>query len=38
MKPRRYHNNNGNTQIKRGKCYNRVKKIAKKLGIKYKED
>jgi hypothetical protein len=35
MKTRRHHNNKGRSQIKRGKCVDQVKRIAKKLGIPY---
>lgn len=35
VKNRRHHNNTGYRQIKRGKTREQVKRIAKKLGIKY---
>jgi len=35
MRERRHHNNKGFRQIKRGKTKDQVKKIAKRLGIKY---
>jgi len=36
MKTRRHHNNKGYHQIKSGKTRLYVKKLAKKLGIKYR--
>lgn len=35
MKTRRHHNNKGLRQIKRGKPEKQVRRMAKKLGIKY---
>lgn len=35
MKTRKHHNNKGIKQIKNGKAEEKVKRIAKKLGIKY---
>lgn len=35
MKTRRHHNNKGSRQVKRGKTVDQVKRIAKRLGIKY---
>jgi len=38
MKTRRHHNNRGLRQIKRGKTREQAKRIAKRLGIPYKQD
>jgi hypothetical protein len=35
MKTRKHHNNKGYRQIKRGKTYFQVKKIARKLKLNY---
>lgn len=35
MKTRRHHNNKGARQIKRGNTVTQVKRMAKRLGIKY---
>lgn len=35
MRTRKHHNNNGHRQIKEGGSYDRLKKIAKKLRIKF---
>lgn len=35
MKTRRHHNNKGLRQIKRGKTVDQVKRIARKLGVRY---
>lgn len=37
MKTRKHHNNKGYRQIKNGKVKEKVKWIAKKLGLKYEE-
>jgi len=37
MKTRRHHNNKGNRQIRRGKTRDQVRKMARKLKIKYRE-
>lgn len=37
-KSRRHHNKNGLRQIKNGKTEKDIKRIAKKLGIRYKND
>lgn len=36
MKRRRHHNNKGLRQIKRGKTYAQVKRMAKRLGLRMK--
>jgi len=36
MKKRGHHNNKGLTQIKRGRTKEFIKRLAQKLGIKYK--
>lgn len=35
MKMRRHHNNKGTRKIRRGKTYDEVRRMAKRLGIKY---
>lgn len=35
MKFRRHHNNKGQHQVRKGWCAEQVKRIAKKLGLKY---
>lgn len=35
MKTRKHHNNKGLRQIKNGKTYEQVKRVAKKLGIPF---
>lgn len=37
MKPRRHHNNHGRRSIRRGKTRDQVKRIAKRLKVKYGE-
>ena len=37
MKLRKHHNNKGYRKIKRDKCHKKVKHIALKLGLVYKE-
>lgn len=38
MKFRRHHNNKGYRQIKRGRCEEQVRRIAKKLKLKYESN
>lgn len=35
MKNRRHHNNNGSRKVRRGKTYNEVKRIARRLRIPF---
>jgi hypothetical protein len=37
MKVRRHHNNKGTRQVKRGKTFEQLKRIAKKLGLPFHE-
>lgn len=37
MKTRRHHNNKGTRQIKRGKCEQHIRRLAKRLGVAYGE-
>jgi hypothetical protein len=35
MKTRKHHNNKGTRQIKRGKCEQHIRRLAKRLGVPY---
>lgn len=35
MKMRRHHNNKGTRQIKRGRCEQRARRLARRLGVPY---
>jgi hypothetical protein len=37
MKRRRHHNNKGTRQIKRGKTTEQLKRIAKRLGVRFSQ-